>query len=110
MFTEGAGAATVSSSRAPEKEPLRPQGRSAFFFGERVSRASVAVTAYQAADFGAQRIVTLRIFNGHIHRLGLLVLTEALVVAGALYAAILTRFATSIDAFEASRGPIWSRA
>src|SRR5687767_3341534 len=110
MFTEGAGAATVSSSRAPEKEPLRPQGRSAFFFGERVSRTSVAVTTHQAADFGAQRIVTLRIFNGHIHRLGLLVLVEALVVAGAFYATILTRFGMSLEAFEASRGVMWPRA
>jgi sugar transferase (PEP-CTERM system associated) len=73
-----------------------------------VSRTSVAVP-HQAADFGAQRVVTLRIFNGHIHRLGLLVLIEGLVVAGAFYAAILTRFATSIDAFEASRGAIWPR-
>ena len=60
----------------------------------------MAVTTHQAADFGAQRIVTLRIFNGHIHRLGLLVLVEALVVGGALYAATLARHGTS-EAFAA---------
>ena len=84
-----------------------------FFRGERVSRTSVAVTTHQAADFGAQRIVTLRIFNGHIHRLGLLVLAEALVVAGALYAAIFVRFFgadATLNAFEAFRGTIWPRA
>jgi sugar transferase (PEP-CTERM system associated) len=73
----------------------------------------VAVTTHQAADFGAQRIVTLRIFNGHIHRLGFLILAEALLIAGALYAAILTRFASgyaSLQAFEASHGAIWPRA
>jgi len=78
-----------------------------------LSRTSVAVTTHQAADFGAQRVVTLRIFNGHIHRLGLLALTEALVVVAALHAAIFIRFPgfpISLDAFEASRGPIWPRA
>ena len=78
-----------------------------------MSRTSVAVTTHQAADFGAQRLVTLRIFNGHIHRLGVLALSEALVVVLSLHAAILIRFAdlyTSLAAFEASRGPIWPRA
>jgi sugar transferase (PEP-CTERM system associated) len=73
----------------------------------------VAVTPRDAVDFGEQRLVTLRIFNGHIHRLGLLALTEAVVVVLALHAAIFIRFAgasASIDAFEASRGPLWPRA
>jgi sugar transferase (PEP-CTERM system associated) len=79
-----------------------------------VSSTSVAVpTTQHAADFGAQRIVTLRIFNGNIHRLGLLAFFEATVVVIALYAAIFIRFAGSsatIAAFEASRGALWPRA
>ena len=71
------------------------------------------VATPQAADFGGQRVVTLRIFNGHIHRLGLLALAEAAVVVLALHAAIFIRFAgfsTTFAAFESSRGPIWPRA
>src|SRR5262249_22493050 len=82
--------------------------------GEPVSSTSVAVpTTQQAADFGAQRIVTLRIFDGNIHRLGLLALCEAAVVVIALHAAIFIRFAGSshtLAAFEASRGDLWPRA
>jgi sugar transferase (PEP-CTERM system associated) len=78
------------------------------------SSTSVAVSTTQhAADFGAQRFVTLRIFDGNIHRLGLLALCEAAVVAVALYAAIFIRFAGSsspLAAFEASRGPFGPRA
>jgi sugar transferase (PEP-CTERM system associated) len=73
----------------------------------------VAVSAHHAADFGAQRVVTLRIFGGHIHRLGLLALVEALAVVAALHAAIFIRFAGAsapIDTFEVSRGPLWPRA
>jgi sugar transferase (PEP-CTERM system associated) len=70
-------------------------------------------TTQQAADFGAQRVVTLRVFNGNIHRLGLLVLCEAAVVVVALHAAIFIRFAgfsATIAAFEGSRGTLWPRA
>jgi len=70
-------------------------------------------TTQRATDFGAQRIVTLRIFNGNIHRLGLLALCEAAAVIVALHAAIFIRFAGSSDtiaAFEASRGALWPRA
>ena len=55
-----------------------------------------ASTTHHAADFGAQRIVTLRIFDGNIHRLGLLALCEAAVVVLGLYAAIFIRFAGSL--------------
>src|SRR6185436_4363493 len=68
---------------------------------------------HQAADLGAQRIVTLRVFDGNIHRLGLLALCEAAVAIVGLYAAIFIRFAGSsatLAAFEASRGPFWPRA
>ena len=70
-------------------------------------------TTHQAADLGAQRIVTLRVFDGNIHRLGLLALCEAAVAIVGLYAAIFIRFAGSsatLAAFEASRGPFWPRA
>jgi len=72
----------------------------------------VAVTTHDAADFGEQRVVTLRIFNGHIHRLGLLALAEAAAVVLALHAAIFLRFAGAsapIDAFESAQGPLWPR-
>ena len=71
------------------------------------------VATPQTADFGGQRNVSLRIFNGHIHRLGVLALVEAAVVVLALHAAIFIRFAgfsTTLTAFESSRGPIWPRA
>jgi sugar transferase (PEP-CTERM system associated) len=67
----------------------------------------------QAGDFGGQRVVSLRIFNRNIHRLGVLALVEAAVVVLALHAAIFIRFAgysTTLTAFESSRGPVWPRA
>ena len=73
-----------------------------------MSRTSVAVTTRHAV-FGQQRLVTLRIFNGHIHRLGLLAASEALVVVLALHAAIALRFSGAdhpLAAFEATGG--WS--
>ena len=79
-----------------------------------MSRSSVAVVAAsRTADYGGQRFVSLRIFNGHIHRLGLLALVEASVAVLALHAAISLRFAgfsATLGAFESSRGPIWPRA
>ena len=73
----------------------------------------MAVSAHDAADFGEQRVVTLRIFNGHLHRLGLLAFAEALVVVLALQAGIFLRFAgasSPIGVFEISQGPLWPRA
>ena len=80
-----------------------------------MSRSPVAVVATsRAADLGGQRIVSLRIFNGHIHRLGLLALLEAAVAVLALHAAISLRFvgfSATLGAFESSRGgPVWPRA
>jgi sugar transferase (PEP-CTERM system associated) len=77
-----------------------------------VSRTSVAVSAHDTADFGEQRVVTLRIFSGHIHRLGLLALMEAAVVVLSLHAAIFIRFAgfsDTVAGFEAAQGPIWPK-
>lgn len=71
----------------------------------------MAVAAHHAGEWGAQRIVSLRIFNDHIHRLAVLALTEALVVVVALHAAVFLRFAgfsDSIAAFETGRGSIWA--
>src|ERR1041384_5919902 len=100
----------VQARRPREAGPLNEQ-----HYGEPVSSStSVAVsTTHQAADLGAQRIVTLRVFDGNIHRLGPLALGEAAFAIVGLYAAIFIRFAGSsatLAAFEASRGPFWPRA
>ena len=76
-----------------------------------MSRDSLA--AYDAADFGEQRVSTLRVFAGHIHRLAALALTEAVVVALALHAAVYIRFSgfySPLSAFEARNGSIWPKA
>lgn len=73
----------------------------------------MAVSAEHAAGYGEQRVVTLRIFNGHIHRLALLALTEASVVVLSVYAGIFLRFAgfsSPFAAFEQAKGEIWPRA
>jgi sugar transferase (PEP-CTERM system associated) len=78
-----------------------------------VSRTSLAVSTQGDADFGDQRVVTLRVFKGHIHRLGVLVLLEAGIVVLAMHAAIFLRFAgfsETLRAFEVNIGPIWPRA
>jgi sugar transferase (PEP-CTERM system associated) len=65
------------------------------------------------AEFAAQRVVTLRLFSGHFHRLALLALAEAGVVVVAFLGAIHLRFAgfsSTLSAFEATVGPIWPRA
>jgi sugar transferase (PEP-CTERM system associated) len=77
-----------------------------------VSRSSLAVREHDAADFGAHRVVTVRIFNGHIHRLGLLALTEAAVVVLSVYAAIFIRFSgfsSTLAAFEYAMGRLWPK-
>lgn len=78
-----------------------------------MSRSSLAVDAHDAADFGEQRVVTLRVFKSHVHRLGALALLEATIVVLALQAAILFRFAgfsAPLRAFEATMGPLWPKA
>ena len=75
-----------------------------------MSSTSVAVsTTHQAADYGEQRIVTLRIFNGNIHRLGLLAFCEAAVVVLALYAAVFEPTVAALDLWHLpashARGP-----
>lgn len=78
-----------------------------------MSRTSLAVTAHEATDFGEQRVVTLRLFEGHFHRLGLLAGTEAAIVMLAVYSAIYIRFSgfsSTFAAFESAMGPIWPKA
>ena len=78
-----------------------------------MSRGALAVDAEDVADFGERRVVTLRVFKGHVHRLGLLALLEATVVMLAVYAAAYFRFAgfsSPLRAFEASMGALWPRA
>src|ERR1044071_194304 len=99
----------VQARRPREAVPLNEQ-----HYGEPVSSStSVAVsTTHQAADLGAQRIVTLRVFDGNIHRLRPPALCGAGGAIVGLYAAIFIRFAGSsatLAAFEASRGPFWPR-
>jgi sugar transferase (PEP-CTERM system associated) len=78
-----------------------------------LSRTSVAVDAQGLQDSLPQRFVSVRLFRGHVHRIALLVVVEAAVVALALCAAIFIRFSgfsSTLAAFEATTGPIWSRA
>ena len=78
-----------------------------------MSRSSLAADAETVADFGERRVVTLRLFKGHVHRLGSLALLEASMLVLALYAAIYFRFAgfsSPLRAFEATMGPLWPKA
>jgi sugar transferase (PEP-CTERM system associated) len=78
-----------------------------------VSRSSLATRTHDAADFGEQRVVSLRLFDSHVHRLALLVLAEAAVLVLSFYGAIHVRFAgfsSTITAFEATVGSVWPRA
>lgn len=78
-----------------------------------MSRSSLAVSTDHGAEFGEQRVVTLRVFRHHIHRLGLLVFTEAAIAGLAVYAAIFIRFSgfsSTLRAFEANMGPLWPKA
>jgi sugar transferase (PEP-CTERM system associated) len=78
-----------------------------------VSRTSLVVSTHDGAEFGEQRVSTLRLFNGHFHRVGGLALLEAAIVVLALHAAVQLRFAgfsAPVKAFELSAGPIWPKA
>ena len=80
-----------------------------------MSRTSLAVRTDGLADAGLQqqRVVSVRFFNGHVHRLALLALIEAALVALCVYAAILVRFhgfAATFERFESTTGTIWPRA
>ena len=78
-----------------------------------MSRTSLAVSTDEIADAGSQRVVSMRFFNQHVHRLALLALIEAAVVVGSVYAAMLVRFHdiySGFPTFEAIPDLIWPRA
>ena len=77
-----------------------------------MSRTSVAVDAEQVADALPQRHVSVRLFRGHGHRIAALFLAELGAVALSFLAAIFIRFSgfsSTMAAFEATVGPLWSR-
>jgi len=77
-----------------------------------LSRRSLAVSIDQFAVPAAPRIVSLRFFERHVHRLVLFALVEASVVMASVHAAILTRFQgySGFAAFESATGALWPRA
>jgi sugar transferase (PEP-CTERM system associated) len=78
-----------------------------------LNASPLAVSVAEQAGVLPQRYVSLRLFNGHIHRLALLALIEAATVGLAVYFAILVRFhgfTATFAAFEATAGQIWPRA
>ena len=112
-------ASDTASSKPGRRALARPRrgrrtpNRSSFCAGGRVSRSSLAVDADGVADLGDQRIVTLRVFRSHVHRLGALALLEATIVMLAVHAATLFRFAgfsSPLRAFEATSGLLWPKA
>jgi sugar transferase (PEP-CTERM system associated) len=81
--------------------------------GGTLSRTSLAVEARETAEGLPPRLVSVRLFSGNVHRVGLLALVEGVVVVLALLAAVYFRFigySSTFAAFEYSVGPIWSRA
>ena len=78
-----------------------------------MSRTSLAVGAQDVAGEIPQRVVSIRLFRGHVHRLALLALIEGGVAVLAVYTAIFLRFngfSSTFAAFEHTVGPIWPRA
>jgi sugar transferase (PEP-CTERM system associated) len=76
-------------------------------------RTSLTVQAEKVGEALPARVVSLRVFSGHVHRVGLLALVEAVVVVLAVLGAIHFRFMgypSALAAFENSVGPIWPRA
>lgn len=78
-----------------------------------MGRSSVAISADGLADLSGQRVVSVRLFERHVHRLALLALAEAAIVVASVYAAIVIRFRGfegGFAVFEATTGAIWPRA
>ncbi|HET9579393.1 MAG TPA: sugar transferase, partial [Usitatibacter sp.] len=73
---------------------------------------SVVVVSPPANEAGPEPMVRpLRLFRGHYHRLLLVAMVEAGVVALALYVAVAMRFGQwQIRAMEVALGPLWPRA
>lgn len=73
---------------------------------------SPAVSAEGHAAVVPQRYVSLRLFNGHVHRLALLALAETTVVIAAVHLAVLVRFqgfTATPPAFQLTEPQIWPR-
>ncbi len=78
-----------------------------------MSRTSLGAEALEAGEGLPQRVVSVRLFSGNFHRLGLLALAEAAVVILAVHGAIFFRFSgfsSTFAAFESTVGAIWPRA
>src|SRR4051812_43730413 len=58
----------------------------------RTSLAAVRTDALADAGLRQQRVVSVRFFEAHVHRLALLALAEAAMVMASVYAAVLVRF------------------
>ena len=74
---------------------------------------SFAARPHRIEDATPARATPLRLFEGHVHRLALLAITELGVVMLCVYGAVLARFSGfsgTFDAFQATVGPIWPRA
>jgi len=77
-----------------------------------LSRTTLAVDAQEVAAKLPQRVVSMRLFRGNVHRLALLALVEGSVALLAVVAAIFVRFSgfsSTFLAFEHTVGPIWPR-
>ncbi len=64
-------------------------------------------------DAAPARAISLRLFEGHVHRLALLAIAELGVVMLCVYGAVLTRFSGfsgTFSAFQATVDPIWPSA
>lgn len=78
-----------------------------------MSRNSLAASAQGIAEVFPQRVVSVRLFSGHVHRIALLAMVEAAIVVLAVYGAIWVRFsgfAATLAFFESTTGRIWPRA
>jgi sugar transferase (PEP-CTERM system associated) len=102
------------SSEAPAgSSARRPRILKLLCIGGTLSRISLAAEALEGAEGLPQRVVSVRLFSGNIHRLALLALAEAGVLVLALLGAIFIRFngfSSTLSAFESSVGPLWPRA
>jgi sugar transferase (PEP-CTERM system associated) len=77
-----------------------------------VNGSPLAVSAEEHAAVVPQRYVSLRLFNGHVHRLALLALAETAVVILAVHLAVFVRFqgfAAATPALQLTAAQVWPR-
>ena len=78
-----------------------------------MARDSLAVRAHRIFDATPARALPVRLFEGHVHRLALLVIAELGVVMACVYGAVLARFSGfsgTFSAFQTTADPVWPRA